>query len=131
MRHGVAGKRLARTTSHREAMLANMVTSLFKHEKIKTTVPKAKEARKLAEKMITLGKKGTLHARRQAFRTIHDEEILNKIFATLGPRYAARPGGYTRITRLGQRLGDAADMAVLELVDRAATEKKAEKAEAK
>ena len=118
MRHGVAGRRFSRTTAHREAMLDNMVTSLLRYERIRTTVPKAKEARKLAERVITLGKKGTLHDRRQAARTVNDNEVLQKVFGSFAERYANRPGGYTRIIRLGRRLGDSAEMAILELVDR-------------
>lgn len=119
MRHGVAGRAFSRTSSHRKAMLANAVTSLFRHERIRTTVPKAKEARKIAEKVISLGKKGTLHARRIANTTVRDGEVLKKIFGALAERYAKRPGGYTRIVRIGRRSGDAAEMAYLELVDRA------------
>jgi len=118
MRHGVAGRRFSRTSSHREAMMDNMVTSLLRHERIRTTLPKAKEARKLAEKVITLGKKGSLHNRRTAARVVNDKEVLAKVFGPLSERYAQRPGGYTRIIRLGKRLGDAAEMALLELVDR-------------
>ena len=118
MRHGNAGRAFSRTSAHRSAMLANVVTSLLKHERIRTTVPKAKEARKLAEKMITFGKKGTLHARRLAAKTVNDPEVLGKVFDGLAQRYASRPGGYTRIVRLGFRRGDAAEMARLELVDR-------------
>lgn len=118
MRHGVAGRAFSRTSAHRSAMLANVVTSLLRHERIRTTVPKAKEARKLAEKMITFGKKGTLHARRLAAKTVNDPEVLAKVFDGLAQRYATRAGGYTRIVRLGFRRGDAAEMALLELVDR-------------
>lgn len=118
MRHGVAGRRLSRTSAHREAMIDNMVTSLLRHERIRTTVPKAKEARIVAEKMITLGKKGSLHNRRTAAKVVNDREVLAKVFGPLAERYAERPGGYTRIIRLGKRLGDAAEMALLELVDR-------------
>lgn len=118
MRHGNAGRAFSRTSAHRSAMLANVVTSLLKHERIRTTVPKAKEARKLAEKMITFGKKGTLHARRLAAKTVKDPEVLGKVFDGLAQRYSTRPGGYTRIVRLGFRRGDAAEMALLELVDR-------------
>src|SRR5690606_20905099 len=121
MRHEVAGRRLGRPTAHRQAMLANMVTSLLRHERIRTTVPRAKEARKLAEKIITLGKKGSLHARRNAGRIVRDSDVLAKLFDGLATRYASRPGGYTRITKLGRRLGDSAEMAMLELVDRGAT----------
>ena len=118
MRHGNAGRAFSRTSAHRSAMLANVVTSLLKHERIRTTVPKAKEARKLAEKMITFGKKGTLHARRLASKTVKDPEVLGKVFDGLAQRYSTRAGGYTRIVRLGFRRGDAAEMALLELVDR-------------
>jgi len=118
MRHKVAGRRLSRTSAHREAMMDNMVISLLRHERIKTTVPKAKEARKLADKVITLSKKGSVHARRLAGKTVHDREVLSKLFDTLAERYQSRPGGYTRIIRVGRRQGDAAEMALLELVDR-------------
>lgn len=117
MRHGVAGRRLSRTSAHREAMIDNMVTSLLRHERIRTTVPKAKEARKAAEKVITLGKKGSLHNRRNAAKVVNDKEVLQKLFGALAERFASRPGGYTRIIRLGKRLGDNAEMALLELVD--------------
>lgn len=118
MRHGVAGRKLSRTSAHREALMENLVIALFRHERIRTTVPKAKEARKLAEKMITLGKSGTLHSRRVAHTTVHDKEVLAKLFGPLAERFASRPGGYTRIIRAGFRQGDAAEMAILELVDR-------------
>lgn len=118
MRHGVAGRRFSRTSAHREAMIDNMVTSLLRHERIRTTVPKAKEARKVAEQMITLGKKGSLHNRRTCAKTVNDREVIAKVFGPLAERYAQRPGGYTRIIRLGKRLGDNAEMAILELVDR-------------
>jgi large subunit ribosomal protein L17 len=126
MRHGVAGRKLNRSSSHRKAMLSNMVASLLEHERIHTTVPKAKEARRLAEQIITLGKKGGLHNIRLAERTIRDRTLLQKIFGELKDRYAARPGGYTRIVRTGFRQGDAAEMAFLELVDRAEKPAKAE-----
>jgi large subunit ribosomal protein L17 len=118
MRHLKAGRKLGRTSSHREAMFKNMVTDLFRHEQIRTTVPKAKEVRKIAEKMITFAKRGHLHARRQAFRTVRDNEVLQKLFGDLATRFKARPGGYTRVLRAGFRPGDAAPMAILELVDR-------------
>lgn len=118
MRHGVAGRRFSRTSAHREAMMENMIISLLRHERIRTTVPKAKEARKLADRVITLGKKGSLHARRLASKTVHDKDVLAKLFDQLAPRYESRPGGYTRIIRIGRRLGDSAEMAFLELVDR-------------
>lgn len=118
MRHKVAHRKLGRTTSHRRAMLRNMVTSLLEHERITTTLPKAKEARAMAEKMITLGKRGGLANVRLAARTIADREVLKKVFSDLKDRYASRQGGYTRIIRTGFRRGDAVDMAILELVDR-------------
>ena len=129
MRHGVSGRKLNRTTSHRQAMLDNMVTSLIEHERIKTTIQKAKEARRAAEHIITLGKKGGLHNIRLAERTIRNRALIQKLFGELKDRYASRPGGYTRIVRLGFRQGDAAEMAFLELVDR--PEKAAPEAEEK
>jgi large subunit ribosomal protein L17 len=117
MRHRKAGRRLGRTSSHRDAMLRNMVTSLLDQERIVTTVPKAKEARRLAEQMITLGKRGDLHARRQAMAYIRSENTVAKLFDQLSSQYAERQGGYTRIIRTGKRLGDAAPMAIIELVD--------------
>ena len=118
MRHHVAKRKLNRTTSHRMAMLRNMVTSLLHHEAIRTTVPKAKEARSIAEKIITLGKHGGLHNLRLAERTVKDKAVLSKVFNELKDRYQKRPGGYTRIIRLGYRAGDAVEVALLELVDR-------------
>jgi large subunit ribosomal protein L17 len=118
MEHKVGGRKLQRTTSHRLAMLKNMVTSLLEHERITTTVPKAKEARKMAEKVITLGKKGGLHNIRLAQRLVKDKAVLSKVFGELKDRYAKRAGGYTRLMRGGFRKGDAADVAILELVDR-------------
>ena len=117
MRHAKAGKRLGRTTSHRIAMFRNMVTSLLQHEKITTTDSKAKELRPIAEKLITLGKRGDLHAVRQAASYIREKSIVTKLFTTIAPRYKDRPGGYTRIIKLGNRLGDAAPMSVIELVE--------------
>ncbi len=117
MRHRKAGRKLGRTSSHREAMLRNMVTSLLDQERIVTTIPKAKETRRMAERMITLGKRGDLHARRQALAYIRSKEIVAKLFDQLSSQYAQRQGGYTRIIRTGTRLGDAAPMAILELVD--------------
>jgi large subunit ribosomal protein L17 len=119
MKHRVVGRRLDRTTEHRTAMFRNLVTSLFRHERITTTTPKAKEIKRFADKFITLAKKGTQHARRQANRDVRDVEVLNKLFENLGPRFKSRPGGYTRIVRVGRRAGDAAEMAMIELVDRA------------
>lgn len=117
MRHRKAGRKLGRTSSHRDAMLRNMVTSLLEQERIVTTVPKAKEARRVAEQMITLGKRGDLHARRQALAYIRSKDIVAKLFDEISSQYASRQGGYTRIIRTGTRSGDAAPMAILELVD--------------
>jgi ribosomal protein L17 len=117
MRHRKAGRRLGRTSSHRDAMLRNMVTSLLDQERIVTTVAKAKEARRVVEHMITIGKKGDLHARRQALSYIRSKSIVAKLFDQLSSQYAERKGGYTRIIRTGSRKGDAAPMAILELVD--------------
>lgn len=117
MRHRKAGKRLGRTTSHRLAMVRNMVTSLLDHERIVTTTPKAKEIRKVVDKMITLGKRGDLHARRQALTVVHDKKVVAKLFGELRDEYMDRNGGYTRIIRTGNRNGDAAPMAILELVN--------------
>lgn len=130
MRHRVGHRKLQKTTPHRLAMLDNMVTSLLEHEAIKTTVPKAKEARRLAERIITLGKRGGLSNVRLAERTVRSRAVLQKVFGELRDRYASRPGGYTRIVRLGFRTGDAAEMALLELVDRPA-KAEPEKAEKK
>ena len=115
MRHGKAGKKLGRTSSHRKAMLRNMVTSLFKYEKIQTTDSKAKELRKVADKMVTLGKRGDLHARRQALSYVRDSEIVGKLFSDLSERFRERNGGYTRIVKTGFRVGDNAPMSVIEL----------------
>src|SRR5687768_3477744 len=120
MRHRVGQRKLQRTTPHRLAMLKNMVTSLLEHERIKTTLPKAKEARPLAERMITLGKRGGLANQRLAARTLRTKAVVTKVFTELKDRYATRPGGYTRIVRLGWRNGDAAEVAFIELVDRPA-----------
>jgi large subunit ribosomal protein L17 len=118
MRHRKAGRKLNRTPSHRKAMLRNMVTELLDHEHMITTVAKAKELRPYAEKMITLGKRETLHARRMALAGIRRKAVVAKLFDTLAARYSKRPGGYTRIIRLGNRKGDAAPLALIELVDR-------------
>ena len=118
MRHGIAHRKLGRTTSHRTAMFANMAASLIKHEQIVTTLPKAKDLRPIVEKLITLGKRGDLHARRQAIAQIRDEGQVAKLFAVLGPRYKERQGGYIRILKAGFRYGDNAPMAVIEFVDR-------------
>ncbi len=117
MRHRNAGRRLGRTTSHRRAMVRNMVTSVLDEERIVTTTPKAKEVRKVVDKMITLGKRGDLHARRQALSFIQDKNVVAKLFSELGPEYADRNGGYTRIIQTGNRRGDCAAMAILELVN--------------
>ena len=118
MRHRMSGRKLNRTSSHRRAMLANMTASLLRHEQITTTLPKAKELRKVADKMITLGKRGNLHARRQAFSFLRDDVIVRKLFDGLAERYKDRAGGYTRVLKAGFRHGAAAPMAVIELVDR-------------
>jgi len=118
MKHRIVGRRLDRTTSHRIAMFKNMVTSLFRHEKIVTTTPKAKELKRIADKAITMAKRGTPHARRLANRDIHDVEVLAKLFGPIAERFKTRPGGYTRIIRVGRRAGDNAEMAVIELVER-------------
>jgi large subunit ribosomal protein L17 len=118
MRHGNSNRKLNRTSSHRKAMFANMSASLIKHEQIVTTLPKAKELRPIVEKLITLGKRGDLHARRQAIAQMRDETQVQKLFATIGPRYKDRNGGYIRILKAGFRYGDNAALAVIELVDR-------------
>lgn len=117
MRHRQTTPKLGRTHSHRNAMLRNMVTDLLRHGHVRTTEPKAKALRPLAERMITLGKRETLHARRQAARVIRDKDVVRKLFDELAPRYAERPGGYTRIVKLPARSGDAADMALIQLVE--------------
>jgi large subunit ribosomal protein L17 len=117
MRHRIDHRKLGRTRPHRQALLRNLTTSLFEHEKIVTTVPKAKELRRLAEKMITLGKRGDLHARRQVLAVVRDESVVKRLFDTISPRYKERPGGYTRIIKLNQRVGDGAPMAAIELVE--------------
>jgi len=118
MRHRNAGRKLNRTATHRSALFASLAVALFKHEQIATTLPKAKELRRVADRLITLAKRGDLHARRLAYSRIRDEAIVAKLFETLGPRYADRPGGYTRVMKAGFRYGDSAPMAVIELVDR-------------
>lgn len=117
MRHSKAGRRLGRKTSHREAMFRNMVTSLLNHEKITTTDAKAKEIRVVAERMITLGKRGDLHSMRLAASVIREKSVVSKLFSTIAPRYKDRQGGYTRIIKLGTRLGDAAPISLIELVE--------------
>lgn len=123
MRHGKSGRKLNRTASHRKAMFANMSASLIKYEQITTTLPKAKEIRPIVEKLVTLGKKGSLAARRQAIATITDVALVKKLFDILAPRYATRQGGYLRIMKAGFRTGDNAPMAVIEFVDRDETAK--------
>jgi large subunit ribosomal protein L17 len=120
MRHGNAGRTFGRTSSHRKATMQSVAVALFKHELIKTTVPKAKELRRLAEPLITRAKEDTVHNRRIAFARLRDRDAVQKLFKDLGPRYAKRPGGYTRILRCGFRAGDNAPMAYVELVDRPA-----------
>ena len=117
MRHRRTGNKLGRTTSHRKAMLSNMATSLVEHKKIRTTHAKAKEARKVVERLITFAKKGTVAARRQVLKTIRNKEIVKILFDEVAPKYADRNGGYTRIVKLGRRVGDGASLACLELVD--------------
>src|SRR4029434_2480380 len=118
MRHGIAHRKLNRTHEHRRAMFANMAAALIKHEQIVTTLPKAKDLRPIVEKLITLGKRGDLHARRQAIAQIQDVPMVKKLFEVLGPRYKERNGGYTRVLKAGYRYGDSAARAVIEFVDR-------------
>ncbi|HLA40643.1 MAG TPA: 50S ribosomal protein L17 [Candidatus Glassbacteria bacterium] len=127
MRHKKKGRALNRTQSHRRSLLSNLITSLFQHERIRTTTAKAKEARPLAEKLITFAKRGDLHARRQVLRFIHDKEVVVKLFDKISARFKDRPGGYTRVLKLGNRYGDNADMAFLELVQEEAAAKEAGK----
>ena len=117
MRHRNKGRAFSRTAEHRDAMLRNMATSLFKHGRVETTTPKAKELRRYAEPLITKAKRGDLHARRLVARKIRDAEALTRLFDELAPKYAERPGGYTRVMHLGHRPGDAAEMSIIELVD--------------
>ena len=128
MYHGKAGRKLGRTSSHREAMFRNMVTSIIKHESIRTTDTTAKEVRKLADRMITLGKKGDLHARRQALSIVRDKDMVGKLFGELTERFRNRAGGYTRIVKVGYRFGDNAPVSILEYIP---DEKKKEKAKPK
>jgi large subunit ribosomal protein L17 len=118
MNHRKTGRKLGRSVAHRKALFRNMVTSLLQHEQIRTTDAKAKELRGVTERMITLGKRGTLHARRQALETIRSKDVTSKLFDELAKRYSERPGGYTRVIKLGRRPGDAAEMSIIELVDR-------------
>ena len=118
MKHKIKGKKLNRTSSHRKALFKNMAQAIIKHEQIITTLPKAKTMKPIVEKLITLAKKGSLHAKRQAYSKLRDDKMVTKLFETLASRYASRAGGYTRVLKAGYRYGDAAAMAVLELVDR-------------
>jgi large subunit ribosomal protein L17 len=118
MRHGKAHRKFNRTAEHRKAMFENMAASLIKHEQIVTTLPKAKDLRPIVEKLVTLGKRGDLHARRQAIAKLQDETIVKKLFDVIGPRYAERQGGYTRVLKAGFRHGDSAPIGVIEFVDR-------------
>ncbi len=129
MRHGMANRKLGRTSGHRTALFRNQLASLIQSERIVTTLPKAKELRPQIEKLVTLAKNDSVHARRLAFRQVQDNALIAKLFDTLGPRFSTRPGGYTRILKLGARRGDAAEMAIIEFVERSAeaTEAKAEK----
>jgi large subunit ribosomal protein L17 len=117
MRHLKQGRKLGRTSAHRKALLRNLATALFEHERITTTEPKAKELRRVADRLVTLGKRGDLHARRQALQVVRSTDIVRKLFDDIAPRFAERRGGYTRVLRLGYRAGDAAAMAIIELVD--------------
>ena len=118
MRHGMSGRKLNRTSSHRKAMFANMAAALIKHEQITTTLPKAKDLRPVVEKLVTLGKRGDLHARRQAIAQMRDVAMVKKLFDVIGPRYKGRNGGYTRVLKAGFRHGDSAPVGVIEFVDR-------------
>jgi large subunit ribosomal protein L17 len=127
MRHRVSGKKLRRNMAHRRALLRNLVTSILEKERIRTTLTKAKAARPLTEKMITLAKKDTLHTRRRALRFIFKKDVVKKLFKEIGPRFSERPGGYTRIVKLGPRAGDGADMAMIELIGSEFKKKKKKK----
>ncbi len=118
MRHRMSGRKLNRTSSHRKAMFANMAAALIKHEQITTTLPKAKELRRIVDRLITLGKRGDLHARRRAMSVLRDTGLVDKLFTTLAERYAERPGGYTRVLKAGYRYGDSAPVGIIELVER-------------
>ena len=131
MKHRVAGRRLDRTTEHRIAMFRNQVTSLLRHERIETTTPKAKDLKRIADKIITLGKKGSAHARRQASRDVRDPVVVEKLFGPIAERFAKRAGGYSRVIHVGRRHGDNAEIAVVELVDRAPAAEPEEKGEKK
>jgi len=129
MRHGISGKKLGRTSSHRIAMFRNMVTSFLKYEKIKTTDVKAKELKKVAEKMVTLGKRGDLHAKRQVLAFVRDREVVSKLFSEISVRYKDWNGGYTRIVKMGNRNGDNASMSMIELIKEASPEQTKKKAQ--
>ncbi|PLX95988.1 MAG: 50S ribosomal protein L17 [Desulfuromonas sp.] len=129
MRHNKSGRRLGRNSSHRAAMMRNLVTSLLEHERITTTDARAKELRKIAEKMITLGKRGDLHARRQVLQVVRDRKVVGRLFEQVAPRYMERPGGYTRIIKLGNRLGDNASLSIIELVEESVVTEEAPAAE--
>jgi large subunit ribosomal protein L17 len=118
MRHGMSGRKLNRTKAHRKALFMNLAQALVKHEQIKTTLPKAKDLRPIVEKLVTLGKRGGLHARRQLISHLQNEVLANKLLTVLADRYKGRPGGYTRVLKAGFRYGDAAPMAIIEFVDR-------------
>ena len=118
MRHGMSGRKLNRTKAHRKALFMNLAQALIKHEQIKTTLPKAKDLRPIVEKLVTLGKRGGLHARRQLISHLQNEVLANKLLTVLADRYKGRPGGYTRVLKAGFRYGDAAPMAIIEFVDR-------------
>ena len=120
MRHRRSGRKLGRDASHRKALYANLTSALIEHGRIKTTAAKAKEVRPVAEQMITLGRRGDVHARRQALKLLRSQDVVHKLFSEVGPRFADRPGGYSRIVRIGPRQGDAAEMVYLELVDHVA-----------
>ncbi len=131
MRHKMAGRKLGRNPSHRRAMLRNLVTSLLEHERLVTTLPKAKAVRPIAEKMITLGKRDTLHARRQVKAYLLSDDVSKKVFDTIGPRFSSRPGGYSRIIRYRNRVGDGAEEAIIELIGSGLEESRVEEVAAK
>lgn len=128
MRHKIAGRKFSRTSSHRQAMFANLARSLFMHEQIKTTLPKAKDLRSVAEKLITKAKKGDLAARREVLKTIRDKDVVKKLFDEIAPRFENRNGGYTRVLKAGHRQGDAADMAIIELTEKTSVKSSSEEA---
>jgi large subunit ribosomal protein L17 len=128
MRHRRAGRKLNRTGAHRRALFRNLVTAVLEHERVQTTDPKAKEVRRLTDRMITLGKRGSLHARRRALAFVRKESIVRKLFEDVAPRFASRPGGYTRVIKLGPRLGDAAPQSIVELTEREGEKERTQKA---